>query len=189
MKTLCRKLETHRLCLRRPQLPDATAVHDLAGDLRVSRTTALIPHPYTLAHALEWFDAIHDDFATGAGHTFVIERLAEPGVIGSAGLLTGRDGVSASVGYWIGYPYWRRGYATEALREILRYGFEELGLLRIHASHMMENAASGRVMQKAGMRFEGVIAQGCRRGDEIHDKVTYTLFADEWRTWQLPALL
>jgi ribosomal-protein-alanine N-acetyltransferase len=187
MKTLCRTLETSRLRLRRPRLPDAPAIHDLAGDIRVAQTTALIPHPYTLVHALEWIDAIADDFETGAGHTFVLERLDQPGVVGSVGLLVGRDGVSASAGYWVGHPYWRRGYATEALQELLRYGFEELGLRRIEASHMMGNPASGRVMQKARMQFEGVIVQGCRRGDEIHDKVTYTLLADEWRRIQLPA--
>jgi RimJ/RimL family protein N-acetyltransferase len=52
---------------------------------------------------------------------------------------------------------------------------------------MMGNPASGRVMQKARMNFVGVIAQGCRRGDEVHDKVTYTLLADEWRKIQQPA--
>jgi len=186
MNTLCRSLETARLSLRRPRVTDAPAILEFAGDIRVAQTTAAIPHPYTLANALTWIDWIHDDFLTGAGHTYVIELLDAPGVIGSMGLLIASDGVSATAGYWIGHPFWRRGYATEALREMLRHGFDDLGLLRIDAFHMMENPASGRVMQKAGMRFDGVIAQGCRRGEQLFDKVTYSLFADEWHALRQP---
>lgn len=187
MNTLCRPLETFRLALRRPEITDAPAIRELAGDLRVARTTALIPHPYTLAHALRWIDAIADDDENGTGSTFVIERRDTPGVIGAIGLVIARDGFTASAGYWIGHPFWKRGYATEALREILRHGFEDLGLLRIQACHQMGNAASGRVMQKCGMRFEGVVAQGCRRGDEVFDKVNYSLFADEWQKARRPS--
>jgi len=187
MNALCRpSLETSRLCLRVPRLTDAPAVVELAGDIRVASTTALIPHPYALTHALEWFDYIRDDFDSGAGSTFLLERLDQPGAIGSIGLLIAADRVTASAGYWIGFPYWRNGYATEALREILRHGFEDLGLLRIDACHMIGNPASGRVMQKAGMHFDGVIAQGCRRGDQLFDKVTYSLFVDQWRKQQAP---
>jgi [ribosomal protein S5]-alanine N-acetyltransferase len=57
----------------------------------------------------------------------------------------------------VGRPYWGRGYATEAAREVMRYGFGALGLARIFATAMSRNPASIRVLEKIGMREEGVL--------------------------------
>jgi len=61
----------------------------------------------------------------------------------------------AELGYWIGVPYWGKGYATEAARSVVNYGFSTLELHRIFASHVPANPASGRVLTKIGMRHEG----------------------------------
>lgn len=169
-----------RLRLRRPVMIDAPVIRDLAGDIEVSRLTAAIPHPYHLGHALEWIDLAITDAAQGHAFTFVIERREEPGVIGAISLILKNDRCLGEAGYWIGKPFWRRGYATEALRELLRHGFEDLGLLCIRAWHIASNPASGRVMEKAGMKFENIVRQGCQRQEELHDVVNYGLFADEW---------
>lgn len=182
-------LMTGRLRLRLPERADAAVVHELAADIRVSRPTLVIPHPYTLAHALKWFDSIRDDFDTGDGHTFLIERLAEPGVIGAIGLHLGtEDRGTASAGYWIGHPFWGQGYASEALREMLRYGFDDLGLDLIEAFHIKENPASGRVMLKAGLRYIGEVYMGCHRDGEFFDRVNYSLGQQKWQSCFLPPL-
>ena len=81
-------------------------------------------------------------------------------LVGHAGLLLGWDNEKAGLHYWMGVPYWGRDYATEAARELVRHAFEDLGLGRVYADHVARNPASGRVLQKVGMSYEG-----CRRRD------------------------
>jgi RimJ/RimL family protein N-acetyltransferase len=63
----------------------------------------------------------------------------------------------AELGYWVGVPYWGRGFATEAARAMIEFGFRRLSLHRIYAHHFVRNPASGRVMEKAGMQHEGTL--------------------------------
>lgn len=178
MKTIvCPVLETERLKLRAPNRGDIDAIVRHAGDPRVALKTSAMPHPYRLSDATGWLDQIEQE---GEG-TFALELKSQAGMIGVISLMPREDRVSAEIGYWLGVPYWRRGYMTEALRELLRHGFEDRGMLYLAACHMAGNPASGRVMQKAGMKFENIVAGGLCRDGVPHDKVNYGLFADEWR--------
>ena len=85
----------------------------------------------------------------------------------------------AEIGYWIGKPYWSQGYCTEAAREVVRYGFEVLNLNRIQARHMTKNPASGRVMEKVGMKYEGRLRQSLLRWDQFEDVAIYSILRDE----------
>lgn len=174
-------IETARLQLRAPEHRDIEAIVRHAGDPRVALKTTAIPHPYHLGHALAWLDSVEADRESGAAETFAIERENEPGLIGIISLELRPDRCSADAGYWIGVPFWRRGYATEALRAVLAHAFEKRGLLYVGAWHMAGNPASGRVMQKAHMRFENVVTGGLQRQGTPHDRVNYGIFADEWR--------
>jgi [ribosomal protein S5]-alanine N-acetyltransferase len=86
----------------------------------------------------------------------------------------------AEMGYWIGRPYWGRGYCTEAARELLRYGFENLGLARIFACHFKENEASGRVMRKLGMTREGDLRHHVIKWGVPQDLVLYGILRSEF---------
>jgi RimJ/RimL family protein N-acetyltransferase len=85
------------------------------------------------------------------------------------------------MGYWIGAPYWNRGYATEAARAVLRFAFDTVGLHRIYATHFTRNPASGRVMEKTGMQREGVWREHLMRGERFEDAVVYGILREEWR--------
>ena len=175
-------LQTERLNLRQPTLEDVPAIVRHAGDPRVALKTCTMPHPYFKSHALEWLDQIQLEHRRGDVLNYAIERKDEPGVmIGAISLMIAPGRCRAEIGYWLGVRHWRRGIMTEAVRRLFRYGFEELGLLYIHARHMTGNAASGRVMEKAGMRLESIIAGGLTRFGVNYDQATYGLFADEWR--------
>ncbi|WP_035613258.1 GNAT family N-acetyltransferase [Haloferula sp. BvORR071] len=176
------RLETERLILRPVNTADIPAIVTHAGDPRIAFKTTLIPHPYHLGHALDWLESVMVDRKQG-NEVFAIERRDEPeaGMIGIVSLELRSDKCSADVGYWLGVPYWRKGYATEALREVLRHGFEDRSLLYVGACHMADNQASGRVMQKANMKFEHVIRGGLVRFGTAYDRVNYGIFADEWR--------
>ncbi|RYD62252.1 MAG: GNAT family N-acetyltransferase, partial [Verrucomicrobiaceae bacterium] len=185
MKTLvtavCPALETERLQFRAPHRGDIAAVVRHAGDPRVALKTTRMPHPYRVSDAVEWMEELQQSDETA----FAIELKSQPGqMIGLIALKPREDRVSAEVGYWLGVPYWRRGYMTEALRGVLRHAFEERGFLYVTANHMAGNPASGRVMQKAGMKFESIVAGGLSREGVPHDKVNYGLFADEWKALQ-----
>lgn len=174
-------LQTGRLILREFILEDAPEVQRLAGAPEIARMTLLIPHPYEDGMAEEWIASLRPSYEAGEHVTFAV-MLREGGeLVGCIGLnLNTRDN-SGELGYWIGVPYWGWGYSTEAAREMVRYGFEVLGLHRIHANHFGSNLASGRVLQKVGMRHEGTRREHYIKWGEYEDRVEYGLLASDWR--------
>ena len=86
----------------------------------------------------------------------------------------------AEVGYWIGQPYWGRGLASEALRLLIQFGFMTLKLNRVEAGHFEHNVASGRVMQKAGMRYEGLRRQFVWHRDRFRDLHWYAILREDY---------
>lgn len=90
---------------------------------------------------------------------------------------TNRVGVT---GYILSDKYWNQGYMTEALRKVIEYGFNKLNLNRIEARHIVENIASGRVMQKAGMKFEGILRQQQFVKGAFRDVSVYSILKDEF---------
>lgn len=133
-------------------LEHAPAFQALASDARIAATT-LVPHPYPpdgaeqhARNAAQW-RALREAFS------FAV--LVDGAVVGSCGLKhLDWDARQAEIGYWIGVPFWGRGYATEAVRRVTTYGFNDLGLARIVAEVLVGNDASARVLVKAGYRRE-----------------------------------
>ena len=167
-------LQTQRLLLR-PFVPgDAAAVARLAGDREVAAPTLNIPHPYHEADARDWFETHPRDLAEGTGIVLAVTLRPGTTLVGAAGLSSvDRDHSRAEIGYWVGRPFWNRGYCTEACRALLDHAFGELGLFRVYASHFATNPASGRVMQKLGMHREGLLHGHVLRWGTRHDLVCY----------------
>ena len=173
-------LQTVRFLLRPFALSDAADVQRLAGAWEVADMTLNVPHPYEDGMAEQWIGGHTERFAAGSFVTYAI-TLQETGVlVGAAGLSLTPMHRQAELGYWLGVPYWNRGYMTEAVQALVGYGFTELGLNKITASHFARNPASGRVMQKLGMTQEGLLRQDVRKNDSFEDLVLYGLLAEEW---------
>lgn len=174
-------IETERLRLRPLRLEDAPIIARLAGRREIADTTISIPHPYSEEQAREWIAKATTAFAEGKEAAFGVELKSEARLVGGAGL---RDidalHSHAEMGCWIGVEWWGRGYATEASRAMLRFGFEGLGLNRIHAHHMVRNAASGRVLAKIGMKQEGLLRQCVRKWGVFEDVVLLAMLRSEW---------
>ena len=173
-------LQTPRLLLRPMTLADAPRVQELAGDRAIADTTALIPHPYPEGAAEAWIATHPTAWAAGHGATFAVALRAGDLLVGAMGLVIRRSQDSASLGYWIGKPFWGQGYATEAAAAVLDLAFGPLGLHRVEATHLTRNPASGRVMEKLGMRPEGVFREAILKWDRYEDVAQRAILADEW---------
>ena len=175
------QLKTDRLILRRFEHSDADEIQQLAGAHEVAEMTLNIPHPYIDGMAEIWIETHQEEFESGMGVVFAVVEQETDHLVGAVGLIVTQRFNRADLGYWIGKPYWGRGYATEASREILRYGFIDLKLNKISATHMTRNPASGRVMEKIGMEKEGLLKQHALKWDEFVDLAVYGLLAKNWR--------
>jgi ribosomal-protein-alanine N-acetyltransferase len=172
-------LTTERLTLRPFELSDAADLHRLAGAAEVAYNTLRIPHPYPEGAAAEWIATHQQMFEEKREVVFAITLRDSGEFVGTIGIhLMPFD--KAEIGYWIGVPYWGRGYATEAAGSVIRYGFEELGLNRIESNHFTRNPSSGRIMEKSGMRYEGLLRQAVKKGDEYLDIKFYGILREDW---------
>lgn len=170
-------LTTPRLLLRDYTLADAPAMHRLVSAREVALNTLRIPHPYPEGEAERWI-ATHD--TTKGDRVFAITLRDGGHLVGTIGLHVRGEHDHAELGYWIGVPYWGRGFATEAARAVMQFGFETLRLNRIFASHFSRNPASGRVLQKIGMRHEGTMRGHFRKWDEYVDVECYAILRPDY---------
>ena len=112
---------------------------------------------------------------------FAVVLKGEGRLIGNCGIRTNPDRRDADIGYELAHPHWGRGYATEAARAVLAFGFEELRLHRIWASCVLENAGSGRVLEKLGMRREGHLREHEWMRGRWWDTLLYAILDREWQ--------
>lgn len=143
-------ISTERLVLRGPVRGDAEAIYRLAGDINVAGMTASLPHPYRLADAEAFLE-----------HAMARSWDAEPGFVvehrnfGLVGMLGFKDGERPELGFWLGRPYWNRGYMTEAVRGALKWAKRDWRKNLVVAGHFSDNPASGQVLCKAGFLYTG----------------------------------
>lgn len=176
-----RILETPRLRLRPYESSDAEQLQRLAGSRAVAEGTLLIPHPYSLADAVEWIASRPEALENG-NLVYAITLLSSSELIGAIGLALRPQHGKGELGYWIGEPFWGRGFATEAAGALISYGFEVFALNRLFAIHFARNPASGRVLEKNGMRHEGSLRQDIRKWDEYIDVEVYGILRSEWES-------
>lgn len=172
-------LHSARLRLRAFAAGDAADVRRLAGAFEIADTTQTVPHPYPEGAAERWIAGLAPAWADGAGIAWAITTRDSGKLVGAIGLRLTPEHAMAELGYWIGVPHWRRGYATEAGAAVLAFGFDNLGLNRIQARHLLRNPASGRVMAKLGMRHEGRLRQATCKDGRFEDLELYARLAGD----------
>jgi RimJ/RimL family protein N-acetyltransferase len=147
-------ITTARLALRAPRLDDAARLAELANDFDVARMTTAMPHPYSRDDAEQFLRRMEArDRAREA--VFAIEH-PEDGLVGVLGFHPAPE-CGAEVGYWIGRPFWGQGYATEAAKAALDWAGGGWGRRMVVSGHFADNPASGRVLEKAGFLYTGVV--------------------------------
>jgi RimJ/RimL family protein N-acetyltransferase len=170
-------LTTARLVLRPFAPADAAEVQRLAGAREIAATTLTVPHPYPDSAAEAWIGTHVPAWAERRSLTLAVTLGGEGTLIGAVGLALVMEDRRAELGYWIGLPWWNRGYATEASRAVVDFGLSALGLHRVMARHMARNPSSGRVMEKIGMTKEGVLRHHALKWGEFEDLVVYAVLA------------
>jgi RimJ/RimL family protein N-acetyltransferase len=168
-------LETARLILRAPRLGDAKGIAALANDRHIAENTARIPHPYKPTDAKDW---ICDANKNPTEEQYVI-TLANGALIGACGLEL-RDAPVPAIGYWLGQAFWRKGFATEAVRALIDHAFGNLDHEELHASARVTNPASRHVLEKCGFQWTGV---GLCRIRAIHSSAPVDRFRLERGIW------
>ncbi len=151
-------LQTKRVLLRPPVAADISRFVPLLNDFEVTRNLSRVPHPYTEDDGCAWIVRVAGERVRGDSYPFVVVEK-------TAGMLLGMCGVHPQLdfmlGYWIGKPYWGQGYATEAVRRVAKFAFDELGANALTASWMHDNPASGRVLEKIGCKPNGTEERDC----------------------------
>ncbi len=152
-------LETERLILRKMVLNDAEAVFAYASNSEVSRYTLWETHR-SIEDSRAFLEFATQKYENGGEPDWGIVYRGNGCLVGACGLVNWEaEHARAEVGFVLSREYWGRGLMSEAVRAILRFGFERMNLNRIEARCIAENAASARVMEKAGMVYEGTLRQ------------------------------
>lgn len=147
-------IATRRLALRRPERRDAARVAELCSDYDICSMSARMPYPYGLKDA-EAFVAQVERQDRSRDNTFLVESPGE-GVVGCVGFF--RTGPApVEMGYWIGRPYWGRGYATEAACAALDWARTAWGRRCVIAGHFDDNPRSAQVLIKTGFLYTGEV--------------------------------
>ena len=167
-------LETKRLALRAARLEDAKAVAALANDRRIAENTARIPHPYRMTDAEGFISAANK----AVGDAVFLITLQDGSIAGACSIMCEDD--APEIGYWLGVPYWNKGYATEALHALIDYAFTDLTHDAVQAGARVTNPASRRVLEKCGFQWTGV---GLYRINSIKSSAPIDRFRLERRIW------
>ena len=137
-----------------------------------------LPYPYTEQDGTDYISAM---LSADENETFAFAITVDEKVVGSIGIF--RQGNihrhTAELGYYIAEEYWGKGIMTEAVKQICAYVFEKSDIIRIYAEPFAYNAASCRVLEKAGFQYEGTLRNNAVKNGEIIDMKMYSLLKTE----------
>ena len=174
-------LETERLILRKMTPDDAEAVFAYASDPETTRYVIWETHR-SLGDSRAFLELIASKYGRGGEPEWGIVYKGDYRFVGTCGFVNWEPGHDrAELGYVISRAYWGRGLSSEAVRAMISFGFARMDLNRIEARCIAENAASARVMEKAGMTYEGTVRQRERIKGAYRDIKLYAILKDEYR--------
>ncbi|AZV19515.1 MAG: GNAT family N-acetyltransferase [Mesorhizobium sp.] len=146
----CPVLVTERLVMRAPHEGDIAQLVELADNRHVAEMLARMPHPYGEPEARSFLAMTK---SRRAGIAYALTLAGTDTFVGCAGLNTTDRGLE--LGYWIGEPHWKKGYATEAAHALVDLAFQRTSIQVLHASTRVINPASRRVIHKCGFQYAG----------------------------------
>ncbi len=168
------EMQGNGFCLRPWRYGDEPSLVRYANNRRIwLNLTDQFPHPYTAAHGRRWIGLCQEEPRRSTMFAIEVEGAAAGGIGFEA--CTGVHRRTALIGYWLGEPFWGRGIATEAVRLVSAYAFDRFDLVRLQAEVFEWNAASARVLEKAGYTLEGRLRRHCVKNGHVVDELVYGL--------------
>ncbi|MFO1089088.1 MAG: GNAT family protein [Hyphomicrobiales bacterium] len=175
------RIETERLILRPPRREDAPRIAELANHKAIARNLGLMPHPYGLEDALAYIARVESTAPPGAAFAITVKDDGDR-FAGAVGYGTRADNGRMDMGYWLGMPYWGKGYATEAAAAIVAHAFEIAGLDALPSGYHADNPASGHILiDKLGFEHVGREMQFSAGAGEAVDTVLVRLTRARWQ--------
>lgn len=179
------EIETERLRLREYRDEDAELMANLANDLEVSRYLALVAHPYALKDAKGFITYCQEEAKKEERENYevAIANKESDELMGTIALTkVDHWNNTATLGYWLGKNYWRKGYMWEAVQALLDFAFNELELQRINITAATENEGSNALILKLGAVHEGTARRNVRPKStgEYRDTHRYGLLKEDW---------
>jgi ribosomal-protein-alanine N-acetyltransferase len=173
-------LETGRLLLRKVTLDDAADIFEYASDPEVPKYMPWEPHR-SIEDTLDYLAHVMERYRQRQAGPWGIVHKGDAKLIGTCAYGSWhQEHNRAEIGYVLSRRYWGQGYTTEAVRAIVGFGFQVMGLNRIEARCEVPNIASARVMEKVGMQFEGVLRQHVFAKGRYRDMKIYSILRSEW---------
>lgn len=166
-------------CVRAWKKSDSASLVRHANNINVAKNLRdAFPHPYTKADASTF---LKRSLASDDPTNLAIDVGGE--AVGAVGYVPGRDveRFSAEIGYWLGEEFWGRGITTEAVQLVTDHAFAQLNFLRLFALPFADNAASIRVLEKAGYAREAVLRSSSVKYGEVKDQMLYANINPAWR--------
>jgi RimJ/RimL family protein N-acetyltransferase len=173
-------LETERLLLRKITRDDAPDVFEYASDPEVPTYMSWEPHQ-SIQETYDYLERAMRRYQEHNPGPWAIIHRCDAKMIGTCSFsFWDREHNSSELGYVLNRRYWGQGYMSEAVRAVVAFGFRELGMNRIQARCDVPNVGSARVMEKAGMTFEGVLRQQLFEKGSYRDIKIYSILRSEW---------
>jgi len=173
-------LETQRLVLRKLNLRDVNDVFEYASVPEIA-IHVMWYHHRSVSDSMHFLRAVMLQYQNGTPSPWGIVYKENNKLIGTGGFhILNNVHKRAEIGYALSQAYWNKGIMTEAMKEMLRFGFEYLQLNRIEAFCKIENTASERVMQKCGMIKEGILRQHIFVKEKYHDMNMYSMLKSDF---------
>ena len=169
-----KSLETDRLILRRFNRDDAGAFFsNVTSDAEVNKYLTWDIHK-SVEETEHLMDTFVERYRNADRYCWAVELKETKELIGTVAAPTVKERTeTVEITYCFGSRWWGHGYATESLTAVMNFFFDEVGVNRVEAGHDLNNPASGRVMEKAGLKKEGILIQAGRNNCGLFDLVMY----------------
>lgn len=175
------ELFTERLRIGKIRESDIRTIAKYANHKAIADNTLTFPHPYGEKDAVNWFNFSNQEFEKKENFVFAIYLKETNEFIGGIGLHTQKAHHKAELGYWVAEPFWNHGFATEAVKEILRFGFADLALNKIFATHFLYNPASEKILIKSGLTYEADLKAHYFKNGRFEDVRQYALLKEDFQ--------
>ena len=162
-------IHTSRFTLRPYRKSDLESLVRHINDKTIARNTLSIPYPYTIKDAREWYRKTRNVARQKKRDRYDFGIEIDGEIVGGIGIFK-ISGHKAEIGYWLSRQHWGKGIMTGAVKELTKYGFDQLRLRRLYACVFPHNKASMRVLKKAGYKFEGILRKNVKKGDKFVDE-------------------